>query len=217
MSGTSGKASNQSAHAPGKPPVVVTWKTEKSAQGQTLLAGDQIDSWLCLGCPCTRTDEPIMTQEKEIKAIQRESPSTKEVASSPKSLRQGLRTFSCPVHLDVQNPGVQRRQSGGEYGWPSMWSWSPPPRSEVSVPHVTEQLLASYRLILLFGDAGFYVAVMTDQCEWRNFLCAGSLSMRNRVPSSQGANLPLDAAQKTFLIDKDYHSSGRQLSLLKPC
>ena len=112
MSVTSGKQATR-AHGPGKPPVVVTWKTEKSAQGQTLLAGDQIDSWLCLGCPCTRTDETIMTQVKEIKAIQRGSPST----------------------------------------------------------------------------------------------------IRGGVPPCQSANLPLDAAQKFFFIEKDYHSSGRQLSL----
>ena len=71
------KTSSQSARGPGKQPVVVTWTTEKSAQGQTLLDGDQIDSWPCLGCPGTRTDVTMMMQEKEIKAIQRESPSTK--------------------------------------------------------------------------------------------------------------------------------------------
>ena len=64
---------------------------------------------------------------------------------------------------------------------------------EVSVPQIAEQLFVLWLKsnwlptvsFLLFGDAIFYVAVMTDQCEWRNFLCAGSLSMRNRVPPSQ--------------------------------
>ena len=39
--------------------VTVTRRTKKSAQGQTLLAGDQLDSWLGLVCPGTRIDKPI--------------------------------------------------------------------------------------------------------------------------------------------------------------
>ena len=39
--------------------VTVTRRTKKSAQGQTLLAGDQLDSWPGLVCPGTRIDKPI--------------------------------------------------------------------------------------------------------------------------------------------------------------
>ena len=45
--------------------VETTWhaevnrRTQKSAQGQTLLAGDQLDSWPGLVCPGTRKDNPI--------------------------------------------------------------------------------------------------------------------------------------------------------------
>ena len=39
-------------------PEAVTCK-ERSAQGQTLLAGDQLDSWPGLVCPGTRIDESI--------------------------------------------------------------------------------------------------------------------------------------------------------------
>ena len=63
-------------------------------------------------------------QEKEIKAIRREYLSIEGGGVVPTGDRtdckkqqiiasQGLRTVSCPVHLDVQNPSVQRMQSGG--------------------------------------------------------------------------------------------------------
>ena len=38
---------------------VIPPRAKKSAQGQTLLVGEQLDSWSGLVCPGTRIDKPI--------------------------------------------------------------------------------------------------------------------------------------------------------------
>ena len=43
-----------------------------SAQGQTLLAGDQLDSWLGLVCPGTRIDKPISERNPTLTVAMRE-------------------------------------------------------------------------------------------------------------------------------------------------
>ena len=75
--------------------VKVNKRTKKSAQGQTLLTGDQLDSWPGLVCPGTRIDKTM--RDTTVEAVQTDSPSPKgdgrdaELLDVPEVAKPGAR------------------------------------------------------------------------------------------------------------------------------